>query len=102
MFGGIVIHGPASANYDVDMGNILLQDWDHQTADELYVQAQLLGAIPALTGLINGTNVFGEDGDPDQSGKRFEMTFEAGTSYLLRLVNVAIDTQFKFMIDSRT
>jgi FtsP/CotA-like multicopper oxidase with cupredoxin domain len=102
VFGGIVINGPASANYDVDLGNLFLQDWDHSTADELYIQAQTQGAISALTGLINGTNVYGDDGDDSQVGQRFETTFEAGTSYLIRLVNVAIDTQFKFMVDNHT
>ena len=102
IFGGIVINGPASANYDIDLGNLFIMDWDHDTADELYIQAQTQGAISALTGLINGTNVFGEDTDSAQTGQRFETTFEAGTSYLLRLVNVAIDTHFKFTIDNHT
>jgi FtsP/CotA-like multicopper oxidase with cupredoxin domain len=91
-----------SANYDVDLGNLFLQDWDHSTADELYINAQTQGAISALTGLINGTNVYGEDSATDQTGQRFETTFETGTSYLLRLVNVAIDTHFKFTIDNHT
>lgn len=102
IFGGIVINGPASANYDVDLGNLFIMDWDHSTADELYINAQTQGAISALTGLINGTNVFGEDDDADQTGQRFETTFESGTSYLIRLVNVAIDTHFKFTIDNHT
>jgi FtsP/CotA-like multicopper oxidase with cupredoxin domain len=102
IFGGMIINGPATANYDVDLGNLLLQDWTHQTADELYVSAETQGAITLDTGLINGTNVYGDDGDDDQTGTRFSTTFESGTSYLLRLVNVAIDTQFKFSIDNHT
>lgn len=77
-------------------------DWDHSTADELYINAQTQGAISALTGLINGTNVYGDDDDSSQTGSRFETTFESGTSYLIRLVNVAIDTHFKFSIDNHT
>jgi FtsP/CotA-like multicopper oxidase with cupredoxin domain len=47
-------------------------------------------------GLINGTNTY-EDG-----GSRFEVAFTSGTSYRLRLVNAAVDTHFKFMIDNHT
>lgn len=32
VFGGIVINGPASANYDVDMGHLFLNDWYHVSA----------------------------------------------------------------------
>ncbi|KFY12484.1 hypothetical protein V491_06782 [Pseudogymnoascus sp. VKM F-3775] len=45
-------------------------------------------------GLINGTNVY------DTGGSRFEMDFVSETSYRLRLVNGAIDTMFRFMIDN--
>ena len=29
VFGGIVINGPATANYDVDLGHLFLNDWYH-------------------------------------------------------------------------
>lgn len=29
LFGGILINGPASANYDVDLGHIFVNDWYH-------------------------------------------------------------------------
>jgi FtsP/CotA-like multicopper oxidase with cupredoxin domain len=29
VFGGILINGPASANYDVDLGHVFLNDWYH-------------------------------------------------------------------------
>jgi len=102
IFGSIVINGPATANYDEDLGNRLLTDWGHQTADERYIQAEIKGAISSDNGLINGTNVWLEDGDADQVGTRFSTSFEAGKSYRLRLVNTAVDTQFKFSIDNHT
>lgn len=46
--------------------------------------------------------MYGEDGDAAQVGQRFETSFEAGKSYRLRLVNVAMDSFFKFMIDNHT
>lgn len=98
MFGGIIINGPATANYDEDLGNLFLQDWSHQTVDALYRGHELTGTTALDTGLINGTNVFGNF----TTGKRFSTNFVEGTSYRLRLVNVAVDTHFKFSIDNHT
>lgn len=94
--GGIVINGPASANYDHDTGTMILSDWCHQTADELYHSAQVTGPPTLDNGLINGTNVYGD------LGSRFKMQVNKGESYRLRIVNAAIDTHFKFMIDNHT
>jgi hypothetical protein len=30
--GPMIIHGPQSANYDVDVGTVLISDWSHETA----------------------------------------------------------------------
>lgn len=96
VLGSMVINGPATANYDVDVGPIFLSDWSHKTVDELYQYAQTVGPPKLDTGLINGTNVY------DGKGLRFQLKVKEGTSYRLRLVNGAIDTQFKFMIDNHT
>ncbi|KAF7190110.1 Laccase-1 [Pseudocercospora fuligena] len=97
VFGGILINGPATANYDEDLGVLFLNDWDHQTVDELYSYAETQGPPTLDTGLINGTNTWEDD-----SGSRWETNFVSGTSYLLRLVNGAVDTHFDFMIDNHT
>ncbi|KXT07171.1 hypothetical protein AC578_2414 [Pseudocercospora eumusae] len=97
VFGGILINGPATANYDEDLGILFLNDWDHQTVDELYSYAETQGPPTLDTGLINGTNTWEDD-----SGSRWEADFVSGTSYLLRLVNGAVDTHFDFMIDNHT
>ncbi|TWU71927.1 hypothetical protein ED733_003170 [Metarhizium rileyi] len=102
VFGGIIINGPATANYDEDLGMLFLNDWDHRTVDELYPIAQTVGPPTLDTGLINGTNVFGSDGDSSQTGSRFNVSFTPGKSYRLRVLNAAIDTHFKFSIDNHT
>lgn len=94
VFGGIIINGPASANYSIDKGILFLNDWSHRTVDELYQYAQTRGPPLMDTGLINGTNVFGT------AGSRFTMQARRGESYRLRIVNAAIDTMWKFMIDN--
>ncbi|KAJ5318353.1 hypothetical protein N7476_004773 [Penicillium atrosanguineum] len=94
VFGGIIINGPASANYNVDKGSLFLTDWSHQTADELYTYAQTQGQPTLDNGLINGTNVY------NSTGSRFSMKVNKGESYRLRIINAAIDTHWKFMIDN--
>lgn len=96
IMGGIVINGPATANYDEDLGMLFLNDWDHSTVDELFTSAQTAGPPTLDNALINGTNTY-EDG-----GFRFNTSFTSGTSYRIRLVNGAVDTHFKFMIDNHT
>lgn len=96
VFGGIVINGPATANYDEDLGVVFLNDWSHMTVDQLYSEAQTTGPPDLENGLINGTNTY-EDG-----GSRLTVSMTSGTSYRLRLVNGAIDSHFKFMIDNHT
>lgn len=96
VFGGILIHGPASANYDHDLGNMFLQDWHHSTASSLYSIAESQGPPSMDNGLINGTNVW------EEGGSRWETSVEPDSSYLLRLVNPSIDTFFDFSIDNHT
>jgi FtsP/CotA-like multicopper oxidase with cupredoxin domain len=68
----------------------------HETADALYPAAEAGGPPTLDNGLINGQNVYGT------AGSRYEMTFTKGETHLIRLVNGAIDTHFKFMIDNHT
>ncbi|KAH8649787.1 putative extracellular dihydrogeodin oxidase/laccase [Xylariales sp. PMI_506] len=96
VFGGIQINGPATANYDEDLGVLFLNDWSHETADVEVLKALATGPPTLDNGLINGTNVYGD------SGSRFETTFTAGTRYRIRLVNAGADTNFKFTIDNHT
>lgn len=101
VFGGIIINGPATANYDVDLGSMILSDWSHDTADNLALVSRVSGPPSMDTGLINGTNTFTQD-DGTVVGSRHETVFTAGTRYRIRLVNAAADTHFKFTIDNHT
>lgn len=96
LFGPLIINGPATADYDEDLGALFLQDWSHDTAFSLWHIAQQ-GAPPTMENiLINGTNTF-EDG-----GSRFETSFVEGTKYRMRLLNVATDGHLRFSIDNHT
>lgn len=101
VFGGIIINGPASGNYDEDLGHVFLNDWSHTTADVLAEEAAASGPPTSENCLINGTNTWTED-DDTVVGSRFETVFEAGKRYRMRLVNGAADTHFRFTIDNHT
>ncbi|PSR74295.1 multicopper oxidase [Coniella lustricola] len=103
VFGGIIINGPATANYDYDLGNLFLLDWSHQTIDQLSIDSSKNGPPTMDNGLINGTNIYVDtDNNNETVGARWEATFEAGSSYRLRLVNSAVDSMFDFSIDNHT
>ena len=102
VFGGIQINGPATANYDVDLGTMMLNDWMHETADAMLVRAEASGPPTLNGGLLNGTNTYTDSTTGTTTGTRYETTFVAGQRYRLRLVNAAADTQFKFSIDNHT
>nr|ACR16059.1 laccase 2 [Monilia sp. M5-3] len=94
--GPIIIHGPASANYDVDLGPIMLTDWWHTPVFKLAEKALTdnLGLPPLPdNGLINGKNTY------LGKGTRFETKFTAGKKHRLRIINSGSDVTFRFSID---
>jgi FtsP/CotA-like multicopper oxidase with cupredoxin domain len=102
VFGAVIINGPASSDYDEDVGVLLLSDWDINTVDQLWTEAEAIASPKLDNGLINGANVFGDDNNPNQTGYRFNTTFIPGKSYRLRVTNTACNTLFKFSIDNHT
>lgn len=106
--GPMIIHGPTSQSYDVDAGMIVLQDWSHATVDSMYDAAQDAtpgaGGGPRImdNGLINGQNTWGNG--TSSTGSRFvlDTQFVSGQSYLLRIVNTAMQSTYKFYIDGHS
>lgn len=92
----MVIHGPATANYDEELEPIVLSDWTHKTVDELYDYAQIVGPPKLSNGLINGRNTY------KTGGSRYQTNFQSGKNYLIRIVNTAIDTHYKFALDGHS
>nr|CAM12502.1 laccase precursor [Helotiaceae sp. UHH 1-13-18-4] len=106
LVGPLIINGPATADYDEDLGMLFLSDWGHTPACNLWDSAKL-GAPPTLeNGLINGTNTFDCSSSTDPlctgNGKKWETTFISGTKYRIRLVNAAVDGHFQFSIDGHS
>lgn len=109
LYGPLVIKGPATANYDEDLGSVFLTDWDHQTAFEIWATISDFNVTfnGLGTGLINGKNTGnctatqGQTKDPNcvGDGEKHQLVFEAGKKYRLRLVNIATEAWFQFSID---
>lgn len=89
----MVINGPATANYDIDLAPFMVTDWSHQTVDALWTHAQTRGPPTLDTALINGKGTF------NGTGERYEVLFESGKKHRMRFINSAIDTSFKLSLD---
>ncbi|KAJ6089707.1 hypothetical protein N7467_004923 [Penicillium canescens] len=112
LYGALIINGPATADYDEDLGAVFITDWDHETTD--YIWATLADGNVTYygsdTGLFNGMNTGdcvannATNLDPRclGEGKKFELLFEEGKKYRLRLLNVAEEDWVQFSIDNHT
>jgi len=109
IFGMILINGPATAHYDVDLGTVTLNEWYYQTCSQINylvnARLQTLGfgntplpdSGPPLADniLINGTNK-----DANGNGEYLTITIESGKRYRLRIGNVAVDNAYRVSMDN--
>lgn len=82
-----MINGPASANYDIDLGAYPVTDWYLEDADSVIQRisksALALGAPPTNNTLFNGTNV-----NPTGPGGKYSIVSLTPTkTHRLRLIN---------------
>jgi FtsP/CotA-like multicopper oxidase with cupredoxin domain len=104
LYGPLIINGPSSGNYDEDLGALMIQDWDHTPAEQLWDKVKNGGPPSMDNTLINGTapyNCVGStNADCIGGGQYFKTEFVAGTTYKIRVINVGIDMTFRFQIDA--
>ncbi|TRX88988.1 hypothetical protein FHL15_010110 [Xylaria flabelliformis] len=95
VFGSIVINGPASLNYDIDLGAYPIQDYYLPTADELVVQTQHTPPPPSSNNvLFNGTNI-----NPAGSGGAYSrITLTPNKRHRLRLINPSVEHSYQVSI----
>jgi FtsP/CotA-like multicopper oxidase with cupredoxin domain len=98
LVGPLVIHGPSSANWDIDLGSVMINDWLHVSAFKEWfnVQSTTGTGASAANGLING------NGKWNDGGQWTNLTFTPGQKHRLRLVNSGTDVFFKVMVDGHT
>lgn len=95
VYGPMVINGPTSANYDTDLGTVMISDYYPLTAFQEEYFASRFGPPSATNYLLNGMNVK-VDGS---AGQRAKFTFTPGKKHKLRLINTSTDHHFKVQID---
>ncbi|GAM85422.1 hypothetical protein ANO11243_034290 [Dothideomycetidae sp. 11243] len=93
--GPIVINGPATANYDVDLGPLPVTDWYYTPVQEVgYRNEHTPGAPPAAeNGLVNGSMT------SSHGGQYSKTTIECGKKYRIRLINMSVDNHFMVSLD---
>lgn len=100
-FGSMVIEGPASANYDVDLGPLIVQDYYYETSWRVGVQSHnnLQNRRPPPPGdtiLLNGTNKNSAGGGAYFSPQKLV----AKKKYRLRLINTSVDNNIRVSLDN--
>ncbi|RMZ89598.1 hypothetical protein DV736_g3178, partial [Chaetothyriales sp. CBS 134916] len=109
--GPMIIHGPATADYDEDLGTVVLQDWAHESFFALWWYDRVfLPPIPQLppalaSSLINGKNVYPCDREEPRcvgGTSRPEWHFDKGKKYRMRLINTGVYSNMRFSIDNHT
>jgi FtsP/CotA-like multicopper oxidase with cupredoxin domain len=98
-----VIDGPASSNYDNDLGPYTITDWFHTpafTLAPLLASGALRGAPRSDNILINGTNMYPASSDSTNStGQYSRVSLTKGKRYRLRLINTSTNDNFKVGLD---
>ncbi|KAL1301802.1 hypothetical protein AAFC00_005994 [Neodothiora populina] len=106
--GPMVVHGPKSDDYDIDLGPVMLTDWFHAYYQNLLEQVYHASeAGPILPPMANNMLIQGK-GDyvcnntnltctPDAGKAQFR--FQSGKRHRLRLINHAAEALIFFSID---
>lgn len=99
IIGGLIINGPASGDYDLDLGTYMVNDWFYKTAYQVssIADANLQNGGPPPPGdniLVNGTNKNAAGG-----GAYGKVNLTKGKKYLLRLINPSVDAQIRVSLD---
>ncbi|KAL5346569.1 hypothetical protein ACLOAV_008276 [Pseudogymnoascus australis] len=107
LYGAMIIHGPAHADYDYDLGPIFLSDHYHTGYAELVKRYKGLRAVPdSDNNLINGktkhvcAHTNATTCTPNAGLSKFK--FKSGKAHRLRLINSGSDGTQKFTIDGHT
>ncbi|KAL2350173.1 putative multicopper oxidase, type 1 [Cryomyces antarcticus] len=98
--GAIIIDGPASSNYDIDLGSYIVNEWYYPTSYQINYAASVnlqTGSPPpnADNILVSGTNKNTAGG-----GKYGVVTMTKGKKYRLRLINTSADNFIRVSLDN--
>ncbi|KAK5654321.1 hypothetical protein OQA88_7499 [Cercophora sp. LCS_1] len=104
--GSILIHGPASLPYDIDLGVFPISDWYYGSADNIFHRVNdptnpfipgAPGSPPASSNIFfNGTNVSPSGQKP--GGAYAKVVLTPGKRHLLRIINPSVENTFTVSI----
>ncbi|KAK4139513.1 laccase-2 [Dichotomopilus funicola] len=108
--GPIVVHGPPTVSYDIDIGPVLITDYYHRNYTDITEAAFnsnfSIVAVPGVNSLINGRNNYNcslkaaNDPSPCQSDAGIaKFKFQRGKKHLLRIVNAGASALQTFSVD---
>jgi FtsP/CotA-like multicopper oxidase with cupredoxin domain len=99
--GALIVRGPASANYDIDLGPYMISDYYHETADRLHLRAEKVSNGPPPDSdnvLFRGKNI-----NPLGPGGAYDrLTLTPGKKHLIRLINPSVDNSFTVSLVGHT
>ncbi|KAF2025438.1 laccase precursor [Setomelanomma holmii] len=97
--GTVQINGPATANYDTDLGVMPITDWYYITAYQAAARAAQGGGAPPISDniLINGTAK-----SATGTGAYNKVIIQSGKRYRLRLINTSVDTNLLVNLDGHS
>ncbi|KAK3363256.1 Cupredoxin [Lasiosphaeria hispida] len=110
--GPMVVHGPTQQKYDIDIGPVMLSDWNHEEYFDIIEKMLAPNGSPRViseNNLINGkmnfdcSTVAPGDKTPCVSNAGIsKFKFKAGKTHRLRLINAGADGVQRFSIDGHT
>lgn len=98
----MVIYGPKHAEYDIDLGPVIVEDWFHADYYTLINNTMNGRFPPSNNNLINGKMQYPCANTTlpcDANAGVAKFQFESGKKHLLRLVNAGAEGVQKFSID---
>jgi len=101
--GPLIIDGPTSDNWDIDLGPLTVNDWFYMSATDADAQV-LMGLFENGPGpsanniLINGTNM----NPAGTTGKYLNVKLTSGKKHLLRIINMSVDNAIRVSLDGHT
>jgi len=113
IIGPMIIYGPSTAEYDIDLGPVMLTDWYHYPYYSLVEEytGTDLGILPFSSdnNLINGRNNYNCSDLPANftmgcmpNGPLSQFRFQSGKVHRLRVMNTGSEGVQKFSIDGHS
>lgn len=97
VYGPMVIHGPASAEYDIDLGPLLVSDYYHKGYVGLVEDVMSRNVLQSQTTFADNTLIQGKmnydcsqvtDGTPCQANAGIaKLAFTSGKTHRIRIIN---------------